>query len=76
MGLGQIYNGQILKGIIFFIIISLIFGTLGNIGLIPDSIYWILLLLTAIEAAYSAKYINDNNGNYFYNENLLNKDSA
>lgn len=76
VGLGQIYNGQILKGIIFFIIISLIFGTLGNIGLIPDFIYWILLLLTAIEAAYSAKYINDNNGNYFYNENLLNKDSA
>lgn len=44
VGLGQIYNGQILKGIIFFIIISLIFGTLGNI---------ILLLISSFVYRYN-----------------------
>lgn len=59
--LGQFYNGQILKGILFVLILMVLIY-----------VNFILALLFIIYATYdaykNAKYINENNGNYFYNE--------
>ena len=59
--LGQFYNGQILKGIVFLIIWIILFY-----------IFPILLLLFAVYVCYdayiNAKRINENNGNYFYTQ--------
>lgn len=57
--LGQFYNGQILKGVIFVIILIILVYI--NIGLA------LLFLIYATYDAYkNAKYIKENNGNYFY----------
>ncbi|KZX17298.1 TM2 domain-containing protein [Methanobrevibacter filiformis] len=58
---GQFYNGQILKGILFdviTVILTLIFIPLGLI----------FKIYTIYDAYKSAKYINQHNGNYFFNE--------
>lgn len=62
VGAGQMYNGQILKGIIFIIIYYLI------IFLSP--IFILIWIYNIYDAYKNAKNINNNNGNYFYNENL------
>jgi len=58
MGLGQIYNGQIGKGIVFIILygisVALMFVV---IGFVTTPILWILGM---IDANNSAKKINEN----------------
>jgi TM2 domain-containing membrane protein YozV len=74
-GIGQMYNGQVLKGIIIKIIwqILIIIGSIEinitgmAIMLVIFSTLWIYNLADAYR---NAKDINENNGNYFYNENL------
>ncbi len=65
VGTGQYYNGQMLKGTIFIIINFLL-----NLVSMWLSLFW--LLYTAYDAYKSAKHINENNGNYFYNDEDLN----
>lgn len=61
--LGQFYNGQILKGIIFLFINLL----LGLISWALSLIFWIYMIYDAYK---TTKEINQNNGNYFFNENI------
>ena len=61
--LGQFYNGQVLKGIVFMIVLTIC-------QLINMTLYWIVFLIMVIDAFLSARAINQHNGNYFYNENL------
>ncbi|MDR0911334.1 MAG: hypothetical protein LBM96_01870 [Methanobrevibacter sp.] len=74
VGLGQMYNGQILKGAIFFtiyymVIFNLMFIVLQQLWL--TLIIFLLIWIYNIYDAYkNAKNINTHNGNYFYNENL------
>ena len=52
VGLGQIYNGQIGKGILFIIIgVVLIFSMILLIGFILYPIFWILNIYDAYETA-------------------------
>lgn len=61
-GLGQIYNGQIMKGIIFIVLAS-IFGalTLVLIGYILYPLFWIYNLYDAYN---TAKRINERQAGY------------
>lgn len=74
MGWGQYYNGQILKAVIFAFIFAM-FNTILSIeheSLIIDIIaisFLIFYIYTIIDAYHNAKFINEYNGNYFYNEN-------
>ncbi len=79
IGWGQYYNGQILKAIIF----TFIFGIANAILNIEDDsfflfiialIFLIFAIYTIYDAYHNAKFINEHNGNYFYNENLKNMD--
>ena len=72
-GLGQFINGQILKGIVF-IILTFILNVLGNYSLLLSIFYFAFWFYAIYDAYKSAKYINEHNGNYFYNENLKNVD--
>lgn len=62
-GLGQIYNGQIMKGIIFIILAS-VFGFLTEvlIGYILYPLFWIYNLYDAYN---TAKVINERYGGYY-----------
>jgi TM2 domain-containing membrane protein YozV len=72
-GLGQFINGQILKGIVF-IVLTFLFTVLSNYVLILSIFYFAFHIYAMYDAYKSAKYINEHNGNYFYNENLKNVD--
>lgn len=61
--LGQFYNGQILKGIIFVIILVILTYINGILA-------FLFLLYASYDAYKNAKYITDNDGNYFYNEGI------
>lgn len=65
IGFGQVYNGQILKGILFLIIGYSLLSLIWPLGII-------FYLYNLYDAYKTAIYINDHNGNYFYNENLIN----
>ncbi len=77
-GLGQLYNGQVLKGIIFFIItvilVNLEYSQLigQNIQGMFSLIYLIFHVYNIYDAYNNASNINRDNGNYFYHENLKN----
>ncbi|KZX10151.1 zinc ribbon domain-containing protein [Methanobrevibacter curvatus] len=78
-GLGQLHNGQILKGLVF-IVISLILVNLQYSQLIGQSIQdtfswlsFIFRVYNMYDAYKTASDINRDNGNYFYNENLKNR---
>ncbi|MDY9924834.1 TM2 domain-containing protein [Methanosarcina sp.] len=62
-GLGQIYNGQIMKGIIFIILAS-IFGflTVVLIGYILYPLFWIYNLYDAYN---TAREINERHSGYY-----------
>lgn len=62
-GLGQIYNGQIMKGIVFIILAS-IFGflTVVLIGYILYPLFWIYNLYDAYN---TAREINEKQGSYY-----------
>ncbi|KZX16817.1 TM2 domain protein [Methanobrevibacter cuticularis] len=62
--LGQFYNGQILKGVLFMILTLFLSDINGLLGVLA-------LLYSAYDAYENAKKINENNGNYFYDENLV-----
>ncbi|MCL2114708.1 MAG: zinc-ribbon domain-containing protein [Methanobrevibacter sp.] len=64
--LGQFYNGQILKGIIFLLVIFALFNIFYPFGLILS---FLMVIYSAIDAYRNAKAITDNNGNYFYTTN-------
>lgn len=59
--LGQFYNGQILKGILFIFVAIVI-------NLINPWLTLLFLIYSAYDAYKNAKYIKTNNGNYFYTE--------
>jgi len=71
-GLGQIYNGQILKGILMPILLSiclLLSNYYYNYDTISATIALMFLAIyfyTFVEAYKTANDINKNNGNYFY----------
>ncbi|MBZ9570574.1 zinc-ribbon domain-containing protein [Methanobrevibacter sp. TMH8] len=58
--LGQFYNGQILKGIVFVLLLIILWYINIFLGLL-------FLIYAAYDAYKNAKYIKENNGNYFYN---------
>ena len=62
-GLGQIYNGQIMKGIIFIVLAS-IFATLTVvlIGYVLYPLFWIYNLYDAYN---TARRINERYGGYY-----------
>jgi len=66
--LGQFYNGQILKGIVFVILFVIIGNLLTAYVPYPFNtiFYFLILAYGAFDAYRTAKYINENNGNYFY----------
>jgi TM2 domain-containing membrane protein YozV len=74
-GIGQMYNGQIFKGILIKIVwqILIIIGSL-KLDITGMSIMLVTFLAVwfynVIDAYQNAKEINENNGNYFYNENF------
>ena len=73
-GLGQIYNGQILKGIEFpvllFIIMTLINNYVGTFIARPLEIaFFGVYFYNFVDAFITAKSISENNGNYFYSDN-------
>lgn len=74
VGAGQMYNGQVLKGTMFFTIYYMVIFNLMFIVLQQLWLTLIIILLMWIYNIYdaykNAKNINTNNGNYFYNENL------
>jgi len=78
-GIGQMYNGQVFKGIlikiIWQILIIIISGLTLNITGIAIMIitYLMVWIYNLMDAYRDAKEINANNGNYFYNENLKHK---
>ena len=57
--LGQFYNGQILKGIIFLIIWTILYY-------ISPILVLLFIIYACYDAYINAKKINENNGNYFY----------
>ncbi|AKB75149.1 hypothetical protein MSLAZ_1888 [Methanosarcina lacustris Z-7289] len=62
-GLGQIYNGQIMKGIVFIILAS-VFGflTVVLIGYILYPLFWVYNLYDAYN---TAREINARHGGYY-----------
>jgi len=73
-GLGQIYNGQILKGILMPVLLYICFVLIGNY-INNDIIFWPSFLMFFVVYFYSfadayktANKINENNGNYFYSK--------
>ncbi|MDR2967860.1 MAG: hypothetical protein LBU74_07945 [Methanobacteriaceae archaeon] len=66
LSLGQFYNGQILKGIIFVLAIFVLFNIIYPFGSILG---FLIIIYSAIDAYLNAKAITKNNGNYFYNTN-------
>jgi TM2 domain-containing membrane protein YozV len=74
-GIGQMYNGQVFKGILIKIIwqiLIIISGLSLNITGIAIMIitYLMVWIYNLMDAYRDAKEVNENNGNYFYNENL------
>ena len=63
---GQFYNGQILKGMIFIVVIIVLAHIFYPIGLILS---FLMIIYSGIDAYRNAKAIDENNGNYFYTTN-------
>jgi TM2 domain-containing membrane protein YozV len=55
-GLGQVYAGDIKKGIVYFVVAVIVYGIIGTffVDSVLNSFYYIIDVLISIYAAYDA----------------------